>query len=111
MPNVFDKLSKSLAPAVFGNEDIKKGILLQLLGGTIKEPATDASADFKGPKIRSELNILLCGDPGTSKSQLLKYVYDLVPRAQYTSGKGSSAVGLTAYITKDADTKDLVLQS
>ena len=49
---------------------------------------------------RSEMNILLCGDPGTSKSQLLTYVYSLVPRSQYTSGKGSSAVGLTAYITK-----------
>ncbi len=60
---------------------------------------------------RSELNILLCGDPGTSKSQLLQYVYNLVPRGQYTSGKGSSAVGLTAYITKDPETKQLVLQT
>ncbi len=61
--------------------------------------------------IRSEINILLCGDPGTSKSQLLQYVYNLVPRGQYTSGKGSSAVGLTAYITKDPETKQLVLQT
>ena len=60
---------------------------------------------------RSELNILLCGDPGTSKSQLLQYVYNLVPRGQYTSGKGSSAVGLTAYITKDPETKQMVLQT
>ena len=60
---------------------------------------------------RAELNILLCGDPGTSKSQLLQYVYNLVPRGQYTSGKGSSAVGLTAYITKDPETKQLVLQT
>lgn len=57
------------------------------------------------------MNILLCGDPGTSKSQLLKYVYDLVPRSQYTSGKGSSAVGLTAYITKDPETRQIVLQT
>ena len=60
---------------------------------------------------RSELNILLCGDPGTSKSQLLQYVYRLVPRGQYTSGKGSSAVGLTAYVTKDPETRQLVLQT
>ena len=60
---------------------------------------------------RSELNILLCGDPGTSKSQLLQYVFNLVPRGQYTSGKGSSAVGLTAYITKDPETRQLVLQT
>lgn len=62
-------------------------------------------------KFRAEVNILLCGDPGTSKSQLLKYVYDLVPRSQYTSGRGSSAVGLTAYITKDPETRQMVLQT
>ena len=60
---------------------------------------------------RSEVNILLCGDPGTSKSQLLQYVHNLVPRSQYTSGKGSSAVGLTAYVTKDPETRQLVLQT
>ena len=76
---------------------------------------------------RADINILLCGDPGTSKSQLLQvhiwytltyiqpstfqYVYGLMPRGQYTSGKGSSAVGLTAYITKDPETKQLVLQT
>ena len=60
---------------------------------------------------RADINILLCGDPGTSKSQLLQYVYSLVPRGQYTSGKGSSAVGLTAYITKDPETRQLVLQT
>jgi DNA replication licensing factor MCM4 len=60
--------------------------------------------------LRAEINILLCGDPGTSKSQLLSYVYNLVPRSQYTSGKGSSAVGLTAYVTKDPETRQLVLQ-
>lgn len=60
---------------------------------------------------RSEINILLCGDPGTSKSQLLRWVHALVPRAQYTSGRGSSAVGLTAYVSKDPDTRQLVLQT
>ena len=54
---------------------------------------------------------LLCGDPGTSKSQLLQYVHKLAPRGLYTSGKGSSAVGLTAYVTRDADTGQAVLES
>jgi len=62
-------------------------------------------------KFRNELNVLLCGDPGTSKSQLLQYVHKVAPRGIYTSGKGSSAVGLTAYITRDPETHDLVLES
>merc|ERR1712106_852794 len=86
--------------------DVKKGILLQLFGGTRKDFTNAGRGHF-----RSELNILMCGDPGTSKSQLLQYVYKLVPRSQYTSGKGSSAVGLTAYITKDPETRQLVLQT
>lgn len=60
---------------------------------------------------RSEINILLCGDPGTSKSQILQYVHKIAPRGLYTSGKGSSAVGLTAYITRDPDTGESVLES
>ena len=69
----------------------------------------DLDASGRG-KVRSEIHVLLCGDPGTSKSQLLTAVNRLVPRGQYTSGKGTSAVGLTAYVTKDMDTKQLVLQ-
>jgi DNA replication licensing factor MCM4 len=59
---------------------------------------------------RGDINVLLVGDPGTSKSQLLQYVHKIAPRGIYTSGKGSSAVGLTAYITRDPDTKQLVLE-
>merc|ERR1712130_1014109 len=62
-------------------------------------------------KFRDQINVILCGDPGTSKSQLLQYVYKVAPRGIYTSGKGSSAVGLTAYISKDPETGDLVLES
>jgi len=62
-------------------------------------------------RARGEINVLLCGDPGTSKSQLLGYVHKIAPRGIYTSGKGSSAVGLTAYISKDPETKELVLES
>ena len=74
-----------------------------LFGGTNKV--------LPNKKLRGEINILLCGDPGTSKSQLLGYVHKIAPRGMYTSGKGSSAVGLTAYISKDPETKELTLES
>ena len=105
-PDIYERLARAIAPSIYENEDIKKGILLQLFGGTRKDFTKAGRGNF-----RSELNILLCGDPGTSKSQLLQYVFHLVPRSQYTSGKGSSAVGLTAYITKDPDTRQMVLQT
>jgi DNA replication licensing factor MCM4 len=95
-----------IAPSIFGHEDIKKGILLQLFGGT-KKTFIDAGRK----SCRSQINILLCGDPGTAKSQLQQYIFRLVPRAQYTNGKGTSAVGLTAYVTKDPETGQLVLQT
>ena len=94
------------APSIYENVDVKKGVLMQLFGGARKNFSNTGRGSF-----RSEMNILLCGDPGTSKSQLLQYVYNLVPRGQYTSGKGSSAVGLTAYVTKDPETRQLVLQT
>ncbi|KAK3733997.1 hypothetical protein QZH41_009837, partial [Actinostola sp. cb2023] len=105
-PDIYERLSRALAPSIYENEDIKKGILLQLFGGTTKDFTSTGRGNF-----RSDINILLCGDPGTSKSQLLTYVHNLVPRGQYTSGKGSSAVGLTAYVTKDPETRQLVLQT
>lgn len=105
-PDVYERMARAIAPSIYENEDVKKGILLQLFGGTRKDFSNAGRGHF-----RSELNILLCGDPGTSKSQLLQYVYKLVPRSQYTSGKGSSAVGLTAYVTKDPETRQLVLQT
>jgi len=105
-PDIYDRLARAIAPSIYENEDVKKGILLQLFGGNRKDFSKSGRGQF-----RSELNILLCGDPGTSKSQLLQYVYNLIPRSQYTSGKGSSAVGLTAYVTKDPETRQLVLQT
>ncbi|EFO18222.1 DNA replication licensing factor mcm4-B [Loa loa] len=104
--DIVNRLTNAVAPSIYGHEDIKRGILCLLFGGTNKEDRTGNKI-----KLRSEINILLCGDPGTSKSQLLQYVYRLVPRAQYTSGKGSSAVGLTASVTRDPDTRHLVLQT
>lgn len=104
--DIYERLARAIAPSIYENEDIKKGILLQLFGGTRKDFSETGRGQF-----RAELNLLLCGDPGTSKSQLLQYVHHLVPRGQYTSGKGSSAVGLTAYVTKDPETRQLVLQT
>ena len=108
-PDIYARLAHSLAPSIYSYEDMKKGVLLQLFGGTRKDITNNQNAKWR--HFRAEINILLCGDPGTSKSQLLKFVHNMVPRGQYTSGKGSSAVGLTAYITKDTDTKQLVLQT
>uniref|UniRef100_A0A2C9JVK5 DNA replication licensing factor MCM4 n=1 Tax=Biomphalaria glabrata TaxID=6526 RepID=A0A2C9JVK5_BIOGL len=105
-PDIYERLARAIGPSIYENEDIKKGLLLQLFGGNRKDFTNTGRGKF-----RAELNILLCGDPGTSKSQFLQYVHHLVPRGQYTSGKGSSAVGLTAYVTKDPETRQLVLQT
>lgn len=102
--DLYEVLARSLAPSIYEMDDVKKGVLLQLFGGTNK-------TFHKGGRYRGDINILLCGDPSTSKSQLLQYVHRISPRGVYTSGKGSSAVGLTAYITRDVDTKQLVLES
>lgn len=105
-PDVYDLLSRSLAPSIYEMDDVKKGILLQLFGGTNKQFEKGGS-----PKYRGDINVLLCGDPSTSKSQILQYVHRIAPRGIYTSGKGSSAVGLTAYVTRDPETRQLVLES
>ena len=102
-PDLYANLAASLAPSIWELEDIKRGLLLMLFGGTKKV--------LEHKTLRGEINILLCGDPGTSKSQLLGYVNKLAPRGIYTSGKGSSAVGLTAYVTKDPETGEYVLES
>lgn len=104
--DIYDLLSRSLAPSIFEMDDVKKGILLQMFGGTNKTFQKGGS-----PKYRGDINVLLCGDPSTSKSQLLKYVHKIAPRGVYTSGKGSSATGLTAYVSRDPETRQLVLES
>lgn len=104
--DVYELLARSLAPSIFEHDDVKKGILLQLFGGTNKKFEKGGS-----PRYRGDINVLLCGDPSTSKSQLLQYVHKIAPRGIYTSGKGSSAVGLTAYVTRDVESKQLVLES
>jgi len=105
-PQLYEKLVDAFAPSIWENQDVKKGILCQLFGGCSKEFSQSGRGRFRG-----EINILLCGDPSTAKSQLLQYVHKIAPRGIYTSGKGSSAVGLTVYITKDPETREIVLES
>ncbi|KAJ2400518.1 MCM DNA helicase complex subunit [Coemansia sp. RSA 2559] len=105
-PRIFDILSRSLAPSIYELDDVKRGLLLQLFGG-VRKQFERAGA----PRARGDINVLLVGDPGVAKSQMLSAVHALAPRGIYTSGKGSSAVGLTAYVTRDPDTRQLVLES
>ncbi|KAL3480714.1 vacuolar transporter chaperone 4 [Aspergillus californicus] len=105
-PDLYELLARSLAPSIYEMDDVKKGILLQMFGGTNKSFQKGGN-----PRYRGDINILLCGDPSTSKSQLLRYVHKIAPRGVYTSGKGSSAVGLTAYVTRDPETRQMVLES
>lgn len=133
--DVYDRLIKAIAPSIWELDDVKKGVLCQLFGGSIqhsmRDTAPTAQSDLVGGDSaqgargqepterkdatkshqRGDINILLCGDPGTSKSQLLSYVHKLTPRGIYTSGKGSSAVGLTASVVRDPETGTLVLES
>ncbi|KAG6651704.1 DNA replication licensing factor MCM4 [Carya illinoinensis] len=104
LPDIYDRLTRSLAPNIWELDDVKKGLLCQLFGGNALNLPSGAS-------FRGDINILLVGDPGTSKSQLLQYIHKLSPRGIYTSGRGSSAVGLTAYVAKDPETGETVLES
>ena len=102
--HVYDKLVKSVGPAVFGHDVVKKGILLQLLGGVHKQT-------IDGINLRGDINICIVGDPSTSKSQFLKYVCGFSPRAVYTSGKASSAAGLTAAVVKDEESGEHTIEA
>ncbi|SCU95315.1 LADA_0G14906g1_1 [Lachancea dasiensis] len=101
---IYDKLVRSIAPAVFGHTTVKKGILLQMLGGVHK-------TTVEGINLRGDINICIVGDPSTSKSQFLKYVCGFAPRAVYTSGKASSAAGLTAAVVKDEEAGDFTIEA
>jgi DNA replication licensing factor MCM5 len=101
--DIYEVFAKCIAPSIYGNVDIKKAIACLLMGGS-KKILPD------GMKLRGDINVLLLGDPGTAKSQLLKFVEKVAPIAIYTSGKGSSAAGLTASVQRDATTREFYLE-
>jgi DNA replication licensing factor MCM6 len=103
-PDLYGKMVSSVAPRVFGHEEIKRGILLMLFGGVHK-----ATAD--GIRLRGDINVCVVGDPSTSKSQFLKFVADFAPRSVYTSGKSASAAGLTATVVKDSDNGEFNIEA
>ena len=95
-PDIYDRLVDSYAPHITGHETIKESILL-LMAGSTQRQLND------GSKIRGDINIFLVGDPGTAKSEMLKFCARIAPRGLYTSGRGSTAAGLTAAVVRDAN--------
>ncbi|WOG84778.1 hypothetical protein DCAR_0103963 [Daucus carota subsp. sativus] len=103
-PDFFNKLVDSIAPTIFGHQDIKRAILLMLLGGVHK-------FTHEGINLRGDINVCIVGDPSCAKSQFLKYTTTLVARSVYTSGKSSSAAGLTATVAKEPETGEFCIEA
>merc|ERR1711937_506716 len=101
--SLYESASKSIAPEIFGHVDVKKALLLVLIGSFTKTMKD-------GMKIRGDIHTLLMGDPGVAKSQLLKQAINIAPRSVYTTGKGSSGVGLTASVVRDSMTGEVSLE-
>ncbi|ODQ77585.1 hypothetical protein BABINDRAFT_172682 [Babjeviella inositovora NRRL Y-12698] len=102
--HVYNKLVSSISPAIFGHEVVKKGVLLQMLGGVHKKT-------IDGINLRGDINICIVGDPSCAKSQFLKYVCGFSPRAVYTSGKASTAAGLTAAVVRDEESGEFTIEA
>lgn len=103
-PNIVERIISSMCPSVYGHESVKRALALALFGGCPKNPSNKH-------KIRGDINVLLCGDPGSAKSQFLKYMSKIAPRSVYTTGQGASAVGLTAYVQKSPVTREWTLEA
>jgi len=93
-PDIYEHVTKSIAPSIFGYDDVKEALGLQLVSGFEKHLPD-------GARIRGDIHILLVGDPGVAKSQLLRYMTKISPRGIYTSGKSTTSAGLTATAVKD----------
>ncbi|KAK3140428.1 hypothetical protein QOZ80_5AG0400870 [Eleusine coracana subsp. coracana] len=103
-PDFFNKIVDSICPTVFGHQEIKRAILLMLLGGVHK-------ITHEGINLRGDINVCIVGDPSCAKSQFLKYTAGIVPRSVYTSGKSSSAAGLTATVAKEPETGEFCIEA
>merc|ERR1719312_1445097 len=102
--NVYNNIINSLFPTIHGNDEVKRGIALMLFGGVPKKTTS-------GTSLRGDINVCVVGDPSTAKSQFLKIVSDFCPRAVYTSGKASSAAGLTAAVVRDEESGEFVIEA
>ncbi|XP_023619793.1 DNA replication licensing factor MCM6 isoform X2 [Myotis lucifugus] len=102
--NLYHNLCTSLFPTIHGNDEVKRGVLLMLFGGVPKTTG-------EGTSLRGDINVCIVGDPSTAKSQFLKHVEEFTPRAVYTSGKASSAAGLTAAVVRDEESHEFVIEA
>ena len=102
--DLYSRIATCIAPSVYGHDEIKRGILLMILGGVMKHTP-------EGIKLRGDINVCIVGDPSTAKSQFLKYICSVMPRTVYTSGKASTAAGLTAAVQRDEDTGDFCIEA
>ncbi|KAI4810041.1 hypothetical protein KUCAC02_018891 [Chaenocephalus aceratus] len=102
--NLYHNLCTSLFPTIHGNDEVKRGILLMLFGGVPK-------TTMEGISLRGDVNLCIVGDPSTAKSQFLKHVEEFSPRAVYTSGKASTAAGLTAAVVRDEESGEFVIEA
>lgn len=102
--NLYHNLCTSLFPTIHGNDEVKRGVLLMLFGGVGK-------TTMEGTSLRGDINVCIVGDPSTAKSQFLKHVEEFSPRAVYTSGKASTAAGLTAAVVRDDESHEFVIEA
>ena len=101
--DIFERVCLSIAPSIYGSDEVKKAVACLLFGGARKQLPD-------GARLRGDINVLLLGDPSVAKSQFLKFVEKAAPIAVYTSGKGSSAAGLTATVTQDTQSREFYLE-
>jgi replicative DNA helicase Mcm len=95
-PDIYNKIVASIAPSIYGMDEVKKAVMYQLFGG-VPHNLPDKT------KIRGDIHVLLIGDPSTGKSQLLKLISSIIPRGKYVGGRGATAAGLTATVVKDEE--------